>query len=584
MVVTFALDNRPKITRSSGPKVRSGCDTCKKRHLKCDEAKPSCHRCLKWRGYCEGYSNLNPSRANGEVDNELQLLVEPDSASKVFKHDWERTYFDNWQALAANLGGEWFQFDLFSRTIPQLSHEEPFVRYAAIAVGAMVNAKYHGGGLPAAGTSNLHYNAAINYYGRAIHLVQNRSGALNDNTIRSTLIASILFACFETLDGSYGTAANHINHGLKILESLKKSNQPPDSNIYEDSTLDDEILQVLQRLDYQSWTVGLLDRWRRSPRVYSAAGGPSSSPALDESDIPRRFTSLAQARRWWDLVLYRSLHSDPAPDEGEGRCQGTCFSASRPRMPAPSTDDDNSSHDSEESDHSSSPKVDEPENNKVFDMQPTPSHKITVLESWHKAFLPLYITARTNQKLDPIPYIQSISLLQQYHISWICLRSAYFTDYMTIYNVTPRFREIVRLSEIMLSHGGDSSSSQSGEGKEEKRFTLDNGPTLSLFLTAMKCRDASVRLKALDLLKKYPRRDAFWSSEAAVAIAGASVQLEEANEMAGDSLEEQFARLRMREGLFADRRRELRGRFFFREEGEGGGLGHWVKKPVVIRW
>ncbi|KAM7222660.1 hypothetical protein V8F06_001847 [Rhypophila decipiens] len=574
MVVTFALDNRPKITRSGGPKVRSGCDTCKKRHLKCDEAKPSCHRCLKWRGYCEGYSNLSPSRANGDVDNELQLLVEPDSASKVFKHDWEKTYFDNWQALAANLGGEWFQLDLFSRTVPQLSHEEPFVRYAAIAVGAMVDTKSHGGG--------LHYNAAINYYGRAIRLVQNRSGPPNDNTIRNTLIASILFACFETLEGSYGTAANHINHGLKILESFKKSNQIPYSKVSEDSTLEEEIIQVLQRLDYQSWTVGLLDRWRRSPCVYSAAGGPSSSPVLDESDTPRRFTSLAQALRWWDLVLYRSLHSDPSQDEGEGRYQGTCFSASRPRMPAPSTADDNSSDDSE-SDNSSSPKEVEPENNKVFDMQQTPSHKITMLESWHKAFLPLYITARTNQKLDPIPYLQSISLLQQYHVSWICLRSAYFTDYMTIYNVTPRFREIVRLSEIMLSHG-QSDFPLSGERKEERRFTLDNGPTLSLFLTAMKCRDASVRLKALDLLKKYSSRDAFWSSEAAVAIAGASVQLEEANEMAGDGLEEQFARLRMREGLFVDRRRELRGRFFFREEGEGGGLVHWVKKPVVIRW
>ncbi|KAM7201671.1 hypothetical protein V8F33_003220 [Rhypophila sp. PSN 637] len=575
MVVTFALDNRPKITRSSGPKVRSGCDTCKKRHLKCDEVKPSCHRCLKWRGYCEGYSNLSPSRANGEVDNELQLLVEPDSATKVFTHDWEKAYFDNWQALAGNLGGEWFQLDLFSRTVPQLSHEEPFVRYAVIAVGAMVNAKSHGGRLPAAGTSNLHYNAAINYYGRAIRLLQKRSDSPNDNTIRSTLIASILFACFETLEGSYGTAANHINHGLKILESFKTSNQLPYSKASEDSTLEGEILQVLQRLDYQSWTVGLLDRWRRSPRVYSAAGGPSSSPVLDESDMPKRFTSLAQARRWWDLVLYRSLHSDlifSSPDsqnKAEGRYRGTCFSASRPMMSSSSTDDDDNSSDDFESDHSP----------KVFDIQPTPSHKITMLESWHKALLPLYITSRTNQKRDPIPYLQSISLLQQYHISWICLHSAYFTDYMTIYNVTPRFREIVRLSEVILSH-----CDSSGERiEEEKRFTLDNGPTLSLFLTAMKCRDASVRLKALDLLKKYPRRDAFWSSAAAVAIAGASVQLEEANEMAGDSLEEQFARLRMREGFFVDRRRELRGRFFFREEG-GGGLSHWVKKPVVIRW
>ncbi|KAK6455076.1 fungal-specific transcription factor domain-containing protein [Scheffersomyces xylosifermentans] len=39
-----------KITR-----VRTGCWTCKKRHRKCDEAKPHCNNCLKSKRSCEGY-------------------------------------------------------------------------------------------------------------------------------------------------------------------------------------------------------------------------------------------------------------------------------------------------------------------------------------------------------------------------------------------------------------------------------------------------------------------------------------------------------------------------------------------------
>jgi hypothetical protein len=41
--------------RTSKPKVKSGCFTCKARHLKCDEGKPTCHRCRKDDWDCGGY-------------------------------------------------------------------------------------------------------------------------------------------------------------------------------------------------------------------------------------------------------------------------------------------------------------------------------------------------------------------------------------------------------------------------------------------------------------------------------------------------------------------------------------------------
>ena len=45
---------RPRI-RKHAPKTRSGCKTCKKRRVKCDERKPICVRCEKLSLKCEGY-------------------------------------------------------------------------------------------------------------------------------------------------------------------------------------------------------------------------------------------------------------------------------------------------------------------------------------------------------------------------------------------------------------------------------------------------------------------------------------------------------------------------------------------------
>ncbi|CEJ93764.1 hypothetical protein VHEMI09333 [[Torrubiella] hemipterigena] len=43
-------------TKRWAPKTTTGCITCKKRHVKCDEARPTCHRCFKAKIACAGYA------------------------------------------------------------------------------------------------------------------------------------------------------------------------------------------------------------------------------------------------------------------------------------------------------------------------------------------------------------------------------------------------------------------------------------------------------------------------------------------------------------------------------------------------
>ncbi|KAK4090998.1 transcriptional regulator family: Fungal Specific TF [Purpureocillium lilacinum] len=65
MMTTFAVAKQKRATRAKFAKVRTGCVTCKRRHVKCDETKPCCKNCLKWAGYCSGYESLESLQSSG---------------------------------------------------------------------------------------------------------------------------------------------------------------------------------------------------------------------------------------------------------------------------------------------------------------------------------------------------------------------------------------------------------------------------------------------------------------------------------------------------------------------------------------
>ena len=73
-------ENKPKRTRKSHPKTRSGCLTCKIRRKKCGEEKPACLRCTNTGRKCDGYPNINktglstpPTSPEEAVDNWADL-------------------------------------------------------------------------------------------------------------------------------------------------------------------------------------------------------------------------------------------------------------------------------------------------------------------------------------------------------------------------------------------------------------------------------------------------------------------------------------------------------------------------------
>ena len=541
---------------------------------------------MKWQGYCDGYGGpgspsfkeesppSQSSSTSGQMEisrgrgNQLvrrraiETLLQPASTPSLFQHESEKTYFEYWLGLADNVGGGWFQTNLFSRTIPQLSEAEPAVRYAAIAVGALASAMTPNiipstclTGPPLDFGHGRHYKNALTYYGRALRLVRLQQGANYDSTVRSAVIACMLFVCFETLHGNRDAAFQHINYGLTILEQFLRAKQkaitgtdetPPQSPEADPTIklatsrlleyqhkspqpliIEDEVLQVFQRFEYQSWSPSMISRDRKAPVPLLRVPGNRTA-----DDIPAEFGDLEEARRWWDLVQHWALHFGRTVVEGY-------------------------------EDYVASVAKDDPESAKTLDIVDAPITQelrpkhIAILEKWHTSFLPLYVRVRGEKDQDERSYFKAVSLLLQFQISWICIRTVCLSEYSTLYSLTPKFREVVRLSAILLPI-------QARVNNAVEPFTMDNGPTMALLITATKCRDATVRQQAIDLMKAFPRRDGFWDSRVATMVAEVNKDLEVRNDEG--PLREQWRRLRERSAVFNGKTPEVYLTYYVKDE------------------
>ncbi|CAK7211608.1 hypothetical protein SCUCBS95973_001173 [Sporothrix curviconia] len=679
-----------------------------------------------------GDSSSSPSSSLSAASSATAFPLEPNYNSVMFASQWEKAYFDSWLALAPNLGGGWFPSHLWTSTIPQLCRDEPAVRFAAIAIGAMAQAmspallgrSYHhmlnagssegesssnppslsssSSSSPADGTNSAsspetsvasasrvvpHYRNALTYYGHALRLLRLSGGGNTGNTTeqghpnrhstslsgqqpytgvdlatppssekeRAAVLSCLLFVCFEALQGNREGALKHITHGLQIVDQFVARNLPPgvqdaswtpqprttgqsqphagqagsdaewqrrrqrqrqrdrqlgllpaggvagggdsEANLAsgephkgnssgghhstgsEDRPsdaltrvltrspasymLEDEVMQVFRRLDFQAWSLGVFRLRRTRPADIKF----KALDALNPATIPACFDSLDDARRWWDFVQHWILqfprymvaalqrYMDENPDAAT---QATAAG-------------------------------------RMLDICDVPGAReiqreyLDCLERWNAAFHPLYDASRRH-KLDSTSscsspaeaaFLKAASLKIQYLLAWIGVSSLVYSDYEAMYQLTPQFRELNRLAALILPKqpkytwspfGGGATmlgagSTAGGGGVRGDLFTMDNGPTMALFVVSCKCRVEAVRDESIRLLAAYPRRDGFWDSKILWAIADWNRVIEAENETEG-SLYEQWLRLRQREAIFDETKPEVQ-------------MTAWVKNKVT---
>jgi hypothetical protein len=253
----------PKRTRASRPKVRTGCRTCKIRRLKCDEARPSCERCLKAEFACDGYdSNASPlpaatpstgprgkrssrhaSTSSSSTGKRCILRPKPTSSLQILGSSprekrfsaQEVPYFDFFRhGLVNDLSG-YSCFDFWPRVVLSEAVDTDCVRAAVLAIAALargISGLQLEKGLtgpmsrPSAlfpWTSkrivNENHRVALKYYVQALSTF--RKQELVGTEIRSprtVFIMTMLLLTFELVQGNMEVADHLLTSSIQLLK------------------------------------------------------------------------------------------------------------------------------------------------------------------------------------------------------------------------------------------------------------------------------------------------------------------------------------------------------------------------------
>ena len=268
--------------RASKPKVRTGCLSCKRRHLKCDERKSGgCLRCETFGIPCEGYAapklvketkparverallprlkaaNLvpaplaqasapkititagagaGPSRAESyslRANLGDAVVAPPLLRSPSFVFEWEDEDNFYWSMFQSNIVqslSPHFESSFWRRLSLREGIRNDCIRHSVLSIGAYYQAiavakeeSNHAKRQPTRSNwidtrRNKHHHAALDHHAKALGHLRQKMGSSVTDT-RLTMMATLLFIAFENMQGNYHAAGSLIRSGIKILSS-----------------------------------------------------------------------------------------------------------------------------------------------------------------------------------------------------------------------------------------------------------------------------------------------------------------------------------------------------------------------------
>lgn len=224
----------------------------RRRHVKCDETKPACKNCIKWAGFCGGYEPIHTTQSKTSVKKTIITPPSPELDSTSSPEELELPLYDyGWQfqppenlsppesidsqispygcvpCSGQQPSGPYFSlpgpsaaFDdtFWTFALPQLVQDNTAIRYANMAVHALMFAK---GPTPAQGgriDGRDHYGEALICYGLALQ--EARRATMRQTDLREAVVCCMFFVIFETINGDREAAQAHLMSGQKILDEL----------------------------------------------------------------------------------------------------------------------------------------------------------------------------------------------------------------------------------------------------------------------------------------------------------------------------------------------------------------------------
>ncbi|GJC92743.1 C6 zinc finger protein [Colletotrichum higginsianum] len=230
-----------KRRRAGGPKARTGCATCKTRHVKCDERKPTCFRCEKVGVACEGYVERVDRRRRRQTQNVVRrttpLLIAPRSRStpsvsilpEIYRKDG--IYFDYFRhQVSTNLAG-YYTSPNWSYLVVGEGLQDDCIHHSILAVGALIRASpqedaNNPDGLPTRKKKLLtdgygvtaHREVALRHHVKAVKSLRERMELITASSPTTVVVTTLLLVVYELLQGEPKTAELLLNSCLGVLK------------------------------------------------------------------------------------------------------------------------------------------------------------------------------------------------------------------------------------------------------------------------------------------------------------------------------------------------------------------------------
>ncbi|KAK4504193.1 hypothetical protein PRZ48_005109 [Zasmidium cellare] len=524
------------VTRKRGKhsKTRTGCRTCRIRRIKCDEARPACRRCSSTGRHCLGYE-MSLALLQGQSCQDRALLPQNQSLVKIQSVPRPIASFPTGMNFMVIGPHEAQAFDFFRKqtlyflpgcatattweTIAmQLSHSEPALTCAIVAVGSMHQART---GRPAGLVMPVYepaqFEFAMDEYSRSVGLIQkyineNQSQS-NKNSVEVVLLACLMFICFELLHGNNYLGILHLRTGLRIL--YEHLHGPIPENVdarriqlkAEPRSTMDLLAEIYVRLDGDATMFGQSEPFLR------ASVGEMGGQNFVLSPMPKVFHSLEEAR----------LHLD-ALSSARYFTKGKLLRLAEIKMQSKA----NTSH------------LDEDQVNcllqaecRFVDLSNDPDlwDEMQALERAVAA----WSSALASMPTDPKHESHQVRLLLeiQYFVVWFFV-STWRDQTETMgdrYKV--QYSHILGLIEQYLEHIFDGNENYLDEprrpGGPLRTFSLSHSVLLPLYLIASQCRDSSIRRRALMIPSRLHIQESMMDSDLLSACLGRIIDMEEEN-------------------------------------------------------
>ncbi|KAH6696708.1 hypothetical protein BKA61DRAFT_622928 [Leptodontidium sp. MPI-SDFR-AT-0119] len=512
-----AAEVKIKKTRASKPKVKTGCQTCKIRRVKCDETKPSCLRCVRFGHQCDGYSNKSPSKPASSKSSRTLVPKSPcqspttlsgppsdypdisSSASSpsstsptkiypsptrlLFQTPHEYQAFQTFCSRTSHELSSAFSTDLWTRLMLQACETSPSIRHAVVAIGALNLSTPSP--WPENSVGTLRHQFAFRQYSKALCLLR-RDVAGGFCDLRTTLIACLLFYCFESYHGYHEMAINQVYSGLKLIREWASSFYGPDESgrlrtkigSENPHIVEDDILRAFGNLEIQVMTYAD-GRTREAHEHYRHCGQAS----IDE--MPEIFRSLEEARTMLELVIRRSMHWL----RSTMHLQNFSMHSSPTSSPTSDTEDNGPC-------------------SLFFDVDPTFEERLETLkeyERWDGAFRPLLNHSRKGSA----PH-EEFLLASTLRLHWLAgyMSIASNNSHSSLVNngrFTTELEELVDIARILL----DNSKRENSENNNTV-YVFDMQIIVPLMTVGWIYRHRSLRREAIQLLLRSPRKEGVW--------------------------------------------------------------------------